>query len=62
MLAWIAYATVAIVWGSTYYAIALGIESFTPYGMVASRYLIAGLLALGLSRLLKEPFPDWSDA
>ena len=61
MLAWIAYATVAIVWGSTYYAIALGIESFTPYGMVAGRYLTAGLLALGLSRLLKEPFPEWSD-
>lgn len=62
MLAWIAYATVAIVWGSTYYAIALGIESFTPYGMVASRYVVAGLLALGLSRLLKESLPDWKDA
>jgi drug/metabolite transporter (DMT)-like permease len=62
MLAWFAYAIVAIVWGSTYYAIAIGIESFTPYGMVASRYLTAGLLALGLSRLLKEPLPDWTDA
>lgn len=61
MLAWIAYATVAVVWGSTYFAIALGIESFTPYGMVAARYLTAGLLALGLSRLLKEPLPDRSD-
>ncbi len=61
MLAWIAYATVAVVWGSTYFAIALGIESFTPYGMVAARYLTAGLLALGLSRLLKEPLPAWSD-
>lgn len=62
MLAWVAYAIVAIVWGSTYYAIALGIEAFTPYGMVAGRYLLAGALALGLSRILKEPFPAWSDA
>jgi drug/metabolite transporter (DMT)-like permease len=61
MLAWIAYATVAVVWGSTYFAIAIGIESFTPYGMVAGRYLAAGLLALGLSRLRKEPLPGWSD-
>ena len=62
MLAWIAYAIVAVVWGSTYYAIALGIESFTPYGMVASRYLLAGALALGLSRFRKEPLPEWRDA
>lgn len=58
MLAWLAYATVAVVWGSTYFAIALGIECFTPYGMVAVRYLGAGVLALGISRLLKEPLPD----
>jgi drug/metabolite transporter (DMT)-like permease len=62
MLAWIAYATVAVVWGSTYFAIAIGIESFTPYGMVAGRYLLAGLIALGLSRLMKEDLPDWNEA
>ncbi len=57
MLAWICYAIVALVWGSTYFAIALGLESFTPYGMVAGRYAVGGLLALGLSRALKEPWP-----
>lgn len=61
MLAWIAYLTIAVVWGSTYFAIAIGIESFTPYGMVAGRYILAGLLALGLSRLRREAFPDRSD-
>lgn len=61
MLAWIAYLTVAVVWGSTYFAIAIGIESFTPYGMVAGRYILAGLLALGLSRLRREAFPDRRD-
>lgn len=54
MIAWLAYAVCALVWGSTYFAIALGIESFTPFGMVATRYLSAGALALLLSRLRGE--------
>ena len=62
MLAWLAYLTVAVVWGSTYFAIAIGIESFTTYGMVASRYLLAGVLALAASRLMKEELPSWQDA
>lgn len=57
MLAWLAYLTVAVVWGSTYFAIALGLESFTPYGMVAARFSVAALLALGLGRLRREPWP-----
>ncbi|MCM2249788.1 MAG: hypothetical protein NDI58_04360 [Geothrix sp.] len=54
MLAWMAYLTVAVVWGSTYFAIALGLESFTPYGMVAARFSVASILALGLGRLRRE--------
>lgn len=57
MLAWMAYVTVAVVWGSTYFAIALGLESFTPYGMVASRFTAAAILALGAGRLRREPWP-----
>jgi len=57
VIAWLAYAICALVWGSTYFGIALGIESFTPFGMVATRYLSAGFLALMLSRLTKEPLP-----
>jgi drug/metabolite transporter (DMT)-like permease len=57
MLAWLAYLTVAVVWGSTYFAIALGLESFTPYGMVAARFSVACVLALGLGRLRCEPWP-----
>jgi len=57
MLGWLAYITVAVVWGSTYFAIALGLESFTPYGMVAARFSVAALLALGLGRLRREPWP-----
>ena len=57
MLAWLAYLTVAVVWGSTYFAIALSLESFTPFGMVAVRFSAASLLALGLGRLRREPWP-----
>ncbi|WLT32006.1 EamA family transporter [Geothrix sp. PMB-07] len=57
MLAWLAYLTVAVVWGSTYFAIALGLESFTPYGMVAVRFTVASVLALGLGRVRREPLP-----
>lgn len=56
-MAWLAYAVCALVWGSTYFGIALGIESFRPFGMVASRYLAAGSLALLISRLNREPLP-----
>jgi drug/metabolite transporter (DMT)-like permease len=57
MLGWLAYLTVAVVWGSTYFAIALGLESFTPYGMVAARFSVASAIALGLGRLRREPWP-----
>jgi drug/metabolite transporter (DMT)-like permease len=57
MLAWLAYLTVAVVWGSTYFFIALGLASFTPYGMVAGRFSVAAILALGLGRLRGEAWP-----
>lgn len=61
MLAWIAYATIALVWGSTYFAIALGLESFTAYGLVAWRFTLGALLALLLGRVLREPLPEKRD-
>lgn len=61
MLAWLAYLTVAVVWGSTYFAIALGLASFTPYGMVAARFSVAAVLALGLGRLRREPWPPMKE-
>jgi len=57
MLAWFAYLTVAVVWGSTYFAIALGLASFTPYGMVAVRFTVAAALAMTIGRLRREPWP-----
>ena len=57
MLAWIAYATVALVWGSTYFAMALGIQAFTPYGMMAWRFTAGAVLALIIGRFQGEPLP-----
>lgn len=57
LLAWAAYGVCTVVWGSTYFAIAVALESFPPYGMVAVRFGAAALLCLALGRALREPLP-----
>lgn len=57
LLPWVAYAVCAVVWGSTYFAIAVALESFPTYGMVAVRFTAASVLSLAVGRLMKEPFP-----
>lgn len=39
----VCFAIVYIVWGSTFYAIRIGIESFPPYLLAGFRYLFAGM-------------------
>ena len=46
LLAWAALVVVWIVWGSTYLAIRVGVETFPPFTMVAIRYTIAGAVLL----------------
>ncbi|MHB8799489.1 MAG: EamA family transporter [Thermoanaerobaculia bacterium] len=58
VLPWVAYGVCAVVWGSTYFGIALALESFPPNGMVAVRFSVAALLCLGLGRLRREPLPS----
>lgn len=58
VLPWLAYAVCAVVWGSTYFAIAVALESFPPYGMVAVRFSFASVLTLAVGRLRKEPWPS----
>jgi drug/metabolite transporter (DMT)-like permease len=50
----IAFATVYLVWGSTYFFIQKAVQGFPPFFLGAIRFLIAGLLLLGWSILRKE--------
>ena len=58
MKAWIAFITVSLLWGLYFFGIALGIESFNPFGLVAARYLGGGAIAMALSAAAREePLP-----
>lgn len=54
---WLAFAAVIVAWGSSYLFIRLAIESFRPFGLVATRFCIASLLCAGIAVLRKETFP-----
>ena len=56
----LAFATVYIVWGSTYFFIQVGLEHFPPMILGAFRFLIAGLLLLGWCVLKGEGTGKWS--
>lgn len=45
------------VWGSTYLAIRVALESLPPFGMAGARFLLAGALMLGFGRMVKQPWP-----
>ena len=47
----VAFALVYLVWGSTYFAIRVGLESLTPFTLGAIRFLVAGGLLYGWARL-----------
>ncbi|MFA5263988.1 MAG: EamA family transporter [Opitutaceae bacterium] len=47
----IAFATIYIVWGSTYLGIRIAVESIPPFLMASLRFLAAGALTLGFLRL-----------
>ncbi|MBC7887961.1 MAG: EamA family transporter [Ferruginibacter sp.] len=50
----LAFATVYIVWGSTYFFIQKAMSGFPPFLLGAMRFLIAGILMLGWTRLKGE--------
>ena len=45
------------IWGSTYFAIRLGIESFPPFLMAGIRFAIAGVILYSVMRYLGSPNP-----
>ncbi|OPJ54792.1 EamA family transporter [Alkalithermobacter paradoxus] len=54
----IAYISVCIIWGSTYLAIRIGVQSFPPELFAGIRFLIAGLIVLGFAKFKKMDFPN----
>lgn len=55
----LAFATVYIVWGSTYFFIQRALAGLPPFFLGALRFIIAGLLMLGWSLLQKETVFSW---
>jgi drug/metabolite transporter (DMT)-like permease len=56
-LAGLAFATVCVVWGTTYLGIAISLETIPPLLMTGSRFTVAGLLLLGIAKLRGEKTP-----
>jgi drug/metabolite transporter (DMT)-like permease len=52
-----AYATIYLVWGSTFLAIRLGVRSLPPMLFAGARFLLAGALLAAAGTLLRERFP-----
>lgn len=61
-LAWIAWATVCVVWGTTYLAIKIALQTIPPFLMGGMRYVVAGTLLVGLVAARGHRIPrirDW---
>jgi drug/metabolite transporter (DMT)-like permease len=61
----LAFAAVYVIWGSTYLAIRVAIDTIPPFLMAGSRFLVAGglLYAWGVARGAKGPTPaQWRTA
>ena len=57
--------TVYFVWGSTYLAIRIGLESFPPYLMIGARFILAGAIVYAYLRIRKMSNPasvQWKNA
>jgi drug/metabolite transporter (DMT)-like permease len=57
ILAWLAFGTICIVWGTTYVAIAIGIETLPTLLFAGSRFAIAGAVLLAICALRGEAIP-----
>jgi drug/metabolite transporter (DMT)-like permease len=56
-----AFAAVYILWGSTYFAIRVGIETIPPFPLAGSRHLAAGIPMLAWMLLRGAPAPTWRE-
>jgi drug/metabolite transporter (DMT)-like permease len=61
----LSFAAVYVLWGSTYFAIRIGVESMPPYLMAGLRHLVVGLVFYPTVRLTtreKPTFAQWRTA
>jgi drug/metabolite transporter (DMT)-like permease len=56
-LAWIAWTAICLIWGTTYLAIKVALETVPPFLMGGLRYFIGGLILAGLLRLRGHALP-----
>ena len=60
-----AFAAIYLLWGGTYLAIALGLQSIPPFLLVGARSILGGAVLLACSQLAGSavrPWRDWSHA
>jgi drug/metabolite transporter (DMT)-like permease len=53
----IAFGAIYLIWGSTYLAIQVGLETIPPLALTGLRFLIAGVIAYALARVGGAPTP-----
>lgn len=55
--AYAAFATICVVWGTTYLFIAIALETVPPLLLTGSRFVIAGVVMLGIAKARGERIP-----
>src|SRR5262245_38063850 len=61
----VAFALLYTVWGSTYFAIRIGVRCWPPFAMAGVRFVLAGLVPMLLLRARNVPWPtrrQWANA
>ncbi len=53
------FAAIYLIWGTTYLAVRVAVETFPPFMMAAGRFLIAGFVLLGVLVLAKVKLPTF---
>jgi drug/metabolite transporter (DMT)-like permease len=53
-LVWLAILILYLVWGSTYLGIRIAVESIPPFTMASTRFLIAGVIMLGVIAIVRR--------
>ena len=56
----LSFAAIYVIWGSTYLAIRIGVETLPPFLLAGARFCVAGGLLYGAMRLSGAPRPSWT--